>query len=54
VRGAAYILNPFELEAYRHMYDLEYTKRHADGTNEWRQYVKMGFEERLKIWNREI
>lgn len=54
LRGAAYLLNPFELEAYRHMHDMEYAQRHADGTNEWRQYVKMGFEERLKIWNGEI
>ena len=51
MKHAAYLLNPFELEAYRHMHDLGYAERHADGTDEWRKYLKMTFEERRNIYN---
>ena len=51
MKHAAYLLNPFELEAYRHMHDLGYAERHADGTDEWRKYLKMSFEERRNIYN---
>lgn len=46
--GAAYLLNPFELEAYRHMYDLSYLERCKDGATEWRTYAKMKPKERLQ------
>lgn len=51
MKGASYWLNPFELEAYRHMHDLSYPDRCADGgAQEWRQYAKMTYEERRKVY----
>ena len=54
MKGAAYLLNPFELEAYRHMHDLGYADRCIDGASEWRQYVRMNYEERKKIYEKWI
>jgi len=46
MRNAAYLLNPFEMEAYRHMHDLDY----LDGpATEWRRWAKMKPRERLNI-----
>ena len=52
MKGAAYLLNPFEIEAYIHMKDLGYAKRHSQGTNEWRKYTRMNFEERRAVYAR--
>ena len=49
-RNLAYLLNPFEMEAYREMYDLDYLKRCEGGALQWRQYAKMSLEERLKVY----
>lgn len=52
MRNAAYLLNPFELEAYRHMHDLSYPNQFAQkGTQEWRKYVKMGYQERRAVYD---
>jgi acyl-CoA thioesterase FadM len=48
LKHAAYLLNPFEMEAYGHMYDQEYLKRCEGGAQEWRKYAKMSLKERLK------
>ena len=51
MRGAAYLLNPFELEAYLHMHDLGYPARCGeDGAQEWRQYAKMKYQERRAVY----
>lgn len=50
MKNAAYWLNPFELEAYRHDNDLSYSDRCSDGATEWRKYAKMNFEERKKVY----
>ena len=47
-RNAAYYLNPFEMEAYRHMDDLHYLDDKPQGTEEWRKYARMPLRERLK------
>ena len=44
MRNAAYLLNPFELEAYAHEHDLDYLE-HNEAT-EWRQYARMSPRER--------
>ena len=45
LKNAAYRLNPFEMEAYGHMYDADYLDRPAD---EWRMWAAMSPRERLK------
>ena len=49
MRNAAYLLNPFEMEAYGRMHDLGYLKRCEGGAEEWRRYAKMPLEERLRL-----
>ena len=49
MRNAAYYLNPFEIEAYKHMYDPDYVEKCRQGANEWRTYAKMKPSERLRI-----
>ena len=44
MKNAAYRLNPFELEAYRHERDLDYTLQ--DEATEWRRYAHMSPKER--------
>ena len=44
----AYLLNPFEMEAYRHMNDLNYLAKHE--ANEWRKYARMSIKERIKLY----
>ena len=48
LKHAAYLLNPFEMEAYGHMYDQEYLKRCEGGAQEWREYAKMSLQQRLE------
>lgn len=49
LKHAAYLLNPFEMEAYCRMYDLDYLKRCEGGAEEWRIYAKMPLQQRLQI-----
>jgi len=46
MKNAAYLLNPFELEAYRHERDLDYTLQ--EEATEWREYARMSPMERLE------
>ena len=48
-RNAAYYLNPFEMEAYEHMYDPAYLEKCSQGANGWRVYAKMKPGERLEL-----
>ena len=48
MRRAAYLTNPFELEAYRHMHDSQYLEQCKNGANEWRVYAKMKPRQRLE------
>jgi len=50
LRNAGYLLNPFEMEAYAHMYDLHYLDDKKSGTNEWRRYQQMSLDERLQVY----
>ena len=48
--GAAYRLNPFEMEAYEHMFEPDYLERHCrGGANGWRKYARMKPSERAKM-----
>ena len=51
MKHAAYLLNPFEIEAYARMNDLNYLKGEA---TEWRKYAKMPLKERMKLYNHSI
>ena len=53
MKNAAYLLNPFEMEAYSRMNDLGYLARHPDGCIEWRRYARMPLEERLRLYKNE-
>lgn len=53
LRNAGYLLNPFELEAYRYMHDLDYLKDKPNGTDGWRKYAQMSLEERLQHYRRQ-
>ena len=44
----AYLLNPFEMEAYRNMNNLNYLANHE--ATEWRQFAKMKLRDRLAIY----
>lgn len=44
---AGYRLNPFEMEAYEHMYDLHYLDHCPEGVNGWRRYAAMTVDERM-------
>ena len=48
MKQGAYLLNPFEMEAYRHMNDLDYLNN-RDAT-EWRQFAKMKPRDRLALY----
>jgi hypothetical protein len=48
-RNAAYYLNPFEMEAYEHMYEHDYLDKCKDGANGWRKYAKMKPGERAAL-----
>ena len=47
MKHAAYLLNPFEMEAYARMYDFDYPKGPA---TEWRKYAKMSLKQRLQLY----
>ena len=47
MKHAAYLLNPFEMEAYARMYDLDYLNGPA---TEWRRYAKMSLRDRLALY----
>ena len=49
MKHAAYLLNPFEMEAYARMNDLDYLKGPA---TEWRKYAKMKLKDRLKLYQK--
>ena len=49
MRNAAYYLNPFEMEAYEHMYESDYLDKCHDGANGWRKYAKMKPSQRRKM-----
>ena len=49
MKHAAYLLNPFEMEAYWRMYDLHYLDRCKNGAEEWRKYARMSPKERLQF-----
>ena len=49
MKHAAYLLNPFEMEAYARMHDLDYLKGPA---TEWRRYAKMPLKDRLKLYQK--
>lgn len=49
MRNAAYLLNPFEMEAYEHMYDPHYLEQCSQGANGWRVYAKMKPSERRRM-----
>ena len=51
LRNAGYLLNPFEMEAYAHMYDPDYLKSGGQAT-EWRRYAAMPLQERLEIYRK--
>ena len=48
MRHGAYLLNPFEMEAYYHMNDLSYLANNE--ANEWRKFAKMTIKERIKLY----
>ena len=50
MKHAAYLLNPFEMEAYRRMHDIGYLQRCDGGAKEWRVYAKMPMNQRLSMY----
>ena len=52
LKHGAYLLNPFEMEAYRHMNNLSYLSK-GEAT-EWRQFAKMSIKERIKLYEQKI
>jgi len=48
MRNAMYYLNPFEMEAYRHMYEKDYLERCADGAVEWKEFASMSLAARMR------
>ena len=51
LKNTAYLLNPFEIEAYAHMHDLDYLKGPA---TEWRRYAKMPLNDRLRLYQKKV
>jgi hypothetical protein len=50
MRRAGYLLNPFEMEAYFHMHDLEYAEKCRGGAREWRQYARLDYRKRAMLF----
>ena len=51
--NAAYYLNPFEIEAYAHMFDQHYLDSHdRHGVDGWRAFAKMSRAARLRYIRR--
>ena len=46
----AYLLNPFEMEAYANMYKKDYLAQCEEGARGWRKYAEMPIEERLQLY----
>ena len=49
LKNAGYQLNPFEMEAYAHMYDKKYLQPDGQATG-WKEYAAMSLEQRLAIY----
>ena len=50
LKNAAYLLNPFEMEAYAHMSDLAYADRcRHEGATEWRRYARLPVSRRMEL-----
>lgn len=49
LRNAGYLLNPFEMEAYEHMYDLDYLRDNEQATG-WKEYARLSLSERLSLY----
>ena len=49
LKNAAYVLNPFEMEAYSHQHDFGYLADKQDGTDGWRYYARLSPRERLRL-----
>ena len=57
MKHAAYLLNPFEIEAYARMNDLNYLKGDCKSpatATEWRRYAKMPLKERLRLYRKDV
>lgn len=52
LRNAAYLLNPFEMEAYGRMNDAHYLDKYQSGATEWRLFARMSVKERLQYYLR--
>ena len=52
MKHAAYLLNPFEMEAYDRMYDPDYLAK-GEAT-EWRRYAKMSLSARLRLYQQQV
>ena len=50
LKNAAYLLNPFELEAYGRMYDPGYLEHCEGGAQEWRTFARMSPRQRLHYY----
>ena len=49
LRNAGYMLNPFEMEAYAHMYDPYYLKPGGQATG-WKHYAALSLQQRLELY----
>lgn len=49
LKNAGYKLNPFEMEAYAHMHDLDYLSDKPDGCTGWKAYARLSLDERLDM-----
>jgi hypothetical protein len=49
LKNAGYLLNPFEMEAYAHMHDLDYLSDKPDGCTGWKAYARLSLDERLDM-----
>ena len=50
LKNTGYWLNPFELEAYRNMHNLDYLKDRSEAT-QWREYASMTTDELLALYS---
>lgn len=50
LQNAGYWLNPFEMEAYAEMYDLNYLSSCPHGCVGWKRYAKMPLDKRLQLF----
>lgn len=51
MKHAPYLLNPFEMEAYRHDHDLDYLTRRSEAT-EWCRFARMTARERREQYQK--